>query len=62
MKNSRKKVLVVDDDAEMTHLIEEILAKGGYDVVSTHDGLSAIDRTKHERIDLILMDIRMPFF
>jgi DNA-binding response OmpR family regulator len=53
---------VVDDDPEMTHLIEEILAKGGYQVICTHDGLSAIETTKKDRIDLILMDIRMPFF
>lgn len=62
MKTAQKRILVVDDDVEMTHLIEEILVKSGYDVVSTHDGLAAIEKTKKERIDLILMDIRMPFF
>lgn len=62
MKNIKRTILVVDDDPEMTHLIEEILAQSGYTVISTHDGLSAIERTKKERIDLILMDIRMPFF
>jgi CheY-like chemotaxis protein len=58
----KKKILVVDDDVEMTLMIEGILKENDYDVVLAHDGLLAIEKSNKEKIDLILLDIRMPFF
>ncbi|HXV18812.1 MAG TPA: response regulator [Candidatus Omnitrophota bacterium] len=60
--NSKKKILVVDDDVEMTLMIEDILKNNDYDVILAHDGLLAIEKSNHEKVDLILLDIRMPFF
>ncbi len=54
--------MVVDDDVEMTLMIEEILKSHNYDVVLAHNGLLAIEKTNREKVDLILLDIRMPFF
>ncbi|HXV28156.1 MAG TPA: response regulator [bacterium] len=58
----KKKILVVDDDREMTMLIREMLRATGHDIFIVHDGLQAIQKSKEEEIDLILLDIRMPFF
>jgi len=58
----KKRILVVDDDVEMTLMIEGILVGHDYDVVLAHDGLLAIEKSNKEKIDLILLDIRMPFF
>lgn len=57
-----KTILVVDDDVEMAQIMEEILRKCGYDVVLAHDGLQAIEKSKNNGVDLILLDVRMPFF
>ena len=57
-----KRILVVDDDVEMTELIRDILVSRDYEVVLAHDGLLAIEKSNREKIDLILLDIRMPFF
>ena len=57
-----KTVLVVDDDPLIGELIQEILSMHHYHVLVVHDGLEAIEQTKHHHIDLVLMDIRMPYF
>lgn len=57
-----KNILVVDDDTEITMIIEEILKQNHYNVTVAHDGLSAIERSNKEKIDLILMDVRLPIF
>ncbi len=58
----KKCILVVDDDVEMTDIIQDILTSHDYEVVCAHDGLLAIEKSNREKIDLILLDIRMPFF
>ena len=57
-----KTILVVDDDIEMASIMETILKKRGFEVVLAHDGLQAIEKSKNSGIDLILLDVRMPFF
>ncbi len=59
---SKKNVLVIDDDAEIAMIIEEILESNDYRVIVACDGLRGIEKTHQENIDLILMDIRLPFF
>ncbi len=58
----KKKILVVDDDIEIGILIRDILASLDHEVIIAQDGLQAIKKTKEAPIDLILLDIRMPFF
>ncbi len=57
-----KTVLVVDDDPAACELIQEILKLHHYHVLTAHDGLEAVSFTNQGHIDLILMDIRMPYF
>ena len=57
-----KIVMVVDDDVEITIIIEGILRQANYQVVVAHDGPHAIEESHKHRIDLILMDIPMPNF
>ena len=60
-KAAKKTVLVVDDDPEIAHLISEILNED-YRVLVVNDGLQAIEETSRHHVNLILMDIRMPYF
>ena len=57
-----KKILVVDDDVEMTMIIKDVLTEHDYEVEIAYNGLEAIKKSKEESLALILIDIRMPFF
>ncbi len=57
-----KRILIVDDDLELARMMEEILHNHDYEILLAHDGIQAIEKSKKEKIDLILLDIRMPFF
>ena len=54
------KILVVDDEVEIRQLLQEILARSGYQVIAATDGREALPITLTEKPDLIITDIRMP--
>jgi two-component system cell cycle response regulator DivK len=56
----RKKVLVVEDNEQNLYLLTFLLEQQDYKVIKAHSGLQAIEQTKVERPDLILMDIQLP--
>ncbi len=53
-------VLVVDDEADIRALIQEILSDEGYEVTSAADATEARAARGETRFDLILLDIWMP--
>jgi signal transduction histidine kinase len=53
-------VLVVDDEPGIALLCNRILSRAGYDVTSETDPRIAIERLQQMRIDLLVVDIRMP--
>jgi len=55
-----KKILVVDDEKDMAHVLVQRLTRYGYDVSSVNSGLEALKAAKQERFDLIILDILMP--
>jgi two-component system, OmpR family, response regulator len=56
-----RRVLIVDDDRESTHLIKILLEKiGRYLVIEGNDATKAHQTTKNFRPDVILLDILMP--
>ena len=57
-----KKILIIDDDVETAMMMREILGARDYEVILAHDGIRAIEKSNREKVDLILLDIRMPFF
>lgn len=57
----KKKVLIVDDEADIRQLLNIYLRKNGYDVLEAVNGMQAIDIVKENTdIDLVVMDIMMP--
>jgi two-component system nitrogen regulation response regulator GlnG len=55
-----ERVLIVDDDESVRWVLKKALEKEGIQTVlakDAHEGFRALD---HDRIDLVLMDIRMP--
>jgi len=55
-----KTVLVVDDKASVRTLIKEHLSEEGFRVVAADNGQTALYVARHEKPDLILLDIMMP--
>jgi CheY-like chemotaxis protein len=53
-------VLVVDDDAGVRDVIEQALTSEGYIVHAVTDGQEALAKLRHQRVDLILLDVNMP--
>ena len=55
-----KTILVVDDKASVRMLVREYLTEQGFRVVVAADGREALYAARHEKPDLILLDIMMP--
>ena len=53
-------VLVVDDEPGIALLCNRILSRAGYEVTSQTDPRVAIEDLQHKRVDLLVVDIRMP--
>lgn len=54
------KILIVEDDNELSGLFQKVLKKQGYQVLCASDGKEALDLIEVEYIDLIITDIMMP--
>lgn len=54
------KVLVVDDEEHIVELIEFNLENNGYNVITAYDGVEAIEKTKGELPNLIILDLMLP--
>jgi signal transduction histidine kinase len=55
----KTKILYVEDDPSSEILVRRVLESEGFDVVTTSDGLTAIETAKSELPDIILMDINI---
>src|SRR5512142_680046 len=53
-------VLVVDDEAGIAALCKRILSRAGYDVTSLTDPRAASEHLQQNRVELLVVDIRMP--
>jgi len=56
-----KKILIVDDEANLLKLIEQTLIRAGYQVYTSGDGRDALDKVAANKPDLIVLDIMMPY-
>jgi DNA-binding response OmpR family regulator len=55
-----KTILIVDDKAGVRTLVREYLTEQGYNVVVAANGREALYVARHEKPDLILLDVMMP--
>ncbi len=54
------KVLLADDEPDMTRVIGKSLEISGYEVIIANDGIECISKARHEQPDVILLDNVMP--
>lgn len=55
-----RKILIADDNDKITSILSEYAKKDGYKVEIANNGKEALSIFKHEKIDLILLDVMMP--
>ena len=53
-------ILVVDDEPKITKLAQDYLEQGGFRVLAAADGTTALALARHERPDLVVLDLNLP--
>jgi CheY-like chemotaxis protein len=57
---SKARILVVDDNRSLVRVIEGVLQRQGYEVITAFDGVEGFEKAKKEKPALIILDIVMP--
>ena len=57
----KKRILVADDDADLLDLLKMDLTYQGYEVLGASNGKDALQVAMTEKLDLILLDVMMPY-
>jgi DNA-binding response OmpR family regulator len=55
-----KKILVIDDEPDLTYTIKRILEDNGFEVDTFNDPILALNNYKANFYDLVILDIKMP--
>ncbi|MBI4456828.1 MAG: response regulator [Acidobacteria bacterium] len=54
------KILVVDDDPVIVHLLRVFLEQRNYEVATASNGVEALEKVREENPKIVLLDIYMP--
>ncbi|MBN1583992.1 MAG: response regulator transcription factor [Anaerolineae bacterium] len=57
---SKQRILVIDDDAKLTHLLDIFLSKNGYDISVANLGRDGLQLAYKLHPDLVILDVMMP--
>jgi len=57
---SRSRILVVDDEVDISTVLSVTLRRAGFDVRTASDGIEAIEAIRQELPDLVILDVMMP--
>ena len=59
-KHIERRLLIIDDEANMRHMLSTVLKKAGYQVETAADGAKGLEMIQQSPYDFILCDIKMP--
>ena len=54
------RILIVEDESELSDLLKTRLEANNYEVITAADGKEGFEKAHNERPDLILLDLRLP--
>src|SRR5258706_15554842 len=54
------KILIVDDDAQVTSLLDKILSLGGFDTTVVNDSMQAMEVAESMKPEFFILDLMMP--
>jgi two-component system alkaline phosphatase synthesis response regulator PhoP len=57
---STQRILVVDDDKSIIEIVQAYLEQAGYSVLTAYNGTSAMHTLRHEKPDLLILDLMLP--
>ncbi len=57
---SKRKILIVDDDETILHVLKRFFIREGFQVSVARDGIEAMERLKVEKPAIVLTDLKMP--
>jgi DNA-binding response OmpR family regulator len=57
---NKKKILLVDDEAELVDVVKMRLEASDYEVVTAYDGQQALEKARGDSPDLIILDLMLP--
>jgi DNA-binding response OmpR family regulator len=57
----KKRILVADDDPDLLDLLKMDLGFQGYEILAAANGKDALQIALNERLDLVLLDVMMPY-
>ena len=57
---AQKRVLIIDDEENMRHMLSSLLGKEGFNVTTAQSGRDGLKKLEKAEFDVILCDIRMP--
>jgi DNA-binding response OmpR family regulator len=60
MSEDQMRVVCIEDEPEMIDLVRLILGRKGFDVIGAAGGIEGLEKVKHERPDIVLLDLMMP--
>ncbi len=55
-----KKILIVDDEADIIEILQFVLETQGYECITAMDGEEGLKRAREDNPDLIILDVMMP--
>ena len=55
-----KKILIVEDEANIRELLRLYLEREGYTVLEAENGVEGIKKWKSDKPDMLLLDVMMP--
>lgn len=56
----KNKILIVDDDASQRSLLQSFLIGQGFDIITASSGEEALQILGHQKVDMVISDVRMP--
>lgn len=60
LENSRKRVLVIDDDESVLNSMVRVLERNGFDADTAETGKKAIEKSKTQHYEVALVDLKLP--
>lgn len=59
-KNSKKRILLVEDEKDMAYAVTLQLEAKGYEVITASDGREGLEKARVKKPDLIILDLMLP--
>jgi len=59
-KNSKKRILIVDDEPDITETLKFLMESEGFETIIALDGEEALKKAREENPDIMILDVMLP--